>query len=86
MKIAVGSDHRGFEVKRRIVELLQGLGHEVRDLGPAGGGASGSGEVQVGDVLAGHGRVVTARQACERGLLHLRQRHRVGARREWDGA
>lgn len=36
MKIAVGSDHRGFEVKRRIVELLQGLGHEVHDMGTAG--------------------------------------------------
>jgi ribose 5-phosphate isomerase B len=35
MKIAVGSDHRGFEVKRRIVTLLQQLGHEVVDVGPA---------------------------------------------------
>lgn len=34
MKIAVGSDHRGFEVKRRIVPLLQQLGHEVLDMGP----------------------------------------------------
>jgi ribose 5-phosphate isomerase B len=34
MKIAIGSDHRGFEVKRRIVNLLQRLGHEVVDLGP----------------------------------------------------
>lgn len=34
MKIAIGSDHRGFDVKRRIVSLLQRLGHEVVDLGP----------------------------------------------------
>ena len=34
MKIAVGSDHRGFEVKRRIVTLLPQLGHEVVDAGP----------------------------------------------------
>ncbi|MBY0528300.1 MAG: ribose 5-phosphate isomerase B [Gemmataceae bacterium] len=34
MKIAVASDHRGFEVKRRIVTLLQKLGHPVSDLGP----------------------------------------------------
>ena len=34
MKIAIGSDHRGFEAKRRIVSLLQQLGHEVHDLGP----------------------------------------------------
>jgi ribose 5-phosphate isomerase B len=33
MKIAVGSDHRGFEVKRRVVALLPQLGHEVLDLG-----------------------------------------------------
>src|SRR6516165_10756159 len=36
MKIAVGSDHRGFEVKRRIVALLQQLGHEVDDVGTNG--------------------------------------------------
>jgi ribose 5-phosphate isomerase B len=37
MRIAVGSDHRGFEVKRRIVALLQRLNHEVIDLGPHSG-------------------------------------------------
>ena len=36
MKIAIGSDHRGFEVKRRIVALLGQLGHEVLDVGPEG--------------------------------------------------
>ena len=34
MKIAVGSDHRGFEVKRRILSVLEKLGHEVVDVGP----------------------------------------------------
>ena len=34
MKIVVGSDHRGFEVKRRIITVLQQLGHEVQDVGP----------------------------------------------------
>lgn len=33
MKIAIGSDHGGFELKERIHSLLIGLGHEVRDLG-----------------------------------------------------
>jgi ribose 5-phosphate isomerase B len=37
MKIAVGSDHRGFEVKKRIVSLLQQLGHEVQDMGTNSG-------------------------------------------------
>jgi ribose 5-phosphate isomerase B len=36
MKIAIGSDHRGFDVKRRIVAVVQQLGHEVIDVGPAG--------------------------------------------------
>jgi len=35
MRIAVGSDHRGFDVKRRIVMSLQQLGHNVVDMGPA---------------------------------------------------
>ena len=34
MRIAVGSDHRGFEVKKRILELLKNLGHESLDAGP----------------------------------------------------
>jgi ribose 5-phosphate isomerase B len=34
MKIAIGSDHRGFEVKRRIAAVLQQMGHEVEDVGP----------------------------------------------------
>jgi ribose 5-phosphate isomerase B len=33
MKIAVGSDHRGFEVRTKVIELLQRLGHEVQDCG-----------------------------------------------------
>jgi ribose 5-phosphate isomerase B len=35
MRVAVGSDHRGFQVKRKIVELVQRLGHEVVDYGAA---------------------------------------------------
>lgn len=33
MKIAIGSDHGGFELKVRIRGLLTGLGHDVHDLG-----------------------------------------------------
>ena len=33
MKIVMGSDHRGFAVKQRLVGALTKLGHEVRDLG-----------------------------------------------------
>jgi RpiB/LacA/LacB family sugar-phosphate isomerase len=33
MKIAIGSDHAGFELKKRVRALLLELGHEVVDLG-----------------------------------------------------
>jgi ribose 5-phosphate isomerase B len=36
MKIVIGSDHRGYEVKKRLLSLLQNLGHEVLDLGTHG--------------------------------------------------
>jgi ribose 5-phosphate isomerase B len=36
MKIAIGSDHRGYDVKRRIVTLVQGMGHEAIDVGAQG--------------------------------------------------
>jgi ribose 5-phosphate isomerase B len=68
MKIAVGSDHRGFEVKRRIVSLLGKLGHEVVDVGPQSGDsvdypdfafevatAVGTGKVERGILICGTG-------------------------------
>lgn len=33
MRIALGSDHRGFAVKQRLAAALGKLGHEVRDFG-----------------------------------------------------
>jgi ribose 5-phosphate isomerase B len=33
MNIAIGSDHRGVEAKRRLVVSLQALGHQVTDVG-----------------------------------------------------
>jgi len=33
LKIAIGSDHAGFEYKEKIRVLLSTLGHEVRDFG-----------------------------------------------------
>jgi RpiB/LacA/LacB family sugar-phosphate isomerase len=33
MKIAIGADHAGFEMKQNVVKFLRGLGHEVLDLG-----------------------------------------------------
>jgi ribose 5-phosphate isomerase B len=68
MKIAVGSDHRGFEAKRRVVAHLQQLGHEAIDFGPSGrdsvdypdyaflvAQAVGSGQADRGILLCGTG-------------------------------
>ena len=33
MRIAIGSDHRGWQVKARLVKMLQDAGHEMFDLG-----------------------------------------------------
>jgi ribose 5-phosphate isomerase B len=35
MKVAIGADHAGFDVKEAIVLFLSDAGHEVSDLGPA---------------------------------------------------
>jgi ribose 5-phosphate isomerase B len=34
MRIAIGSDHRGFAVKTKVIELLHRLSQEVIDAGP----------------------------------------------------
>ncbi len=34
MKLAIGSDHVGIELKPTIIEYVQSLGHEVEDFGP----------------------------------------------------
>lgn len=33
MKVYIGTDHAGFEVKEKLVPFLKSLGHEVEDLG-----------------------------------------------------
>jgi len=33
MKIAIGSDHAGYQYKQEIIKHLQALGHEVKDFG-----------------------------------------------------
>lgn len=35
MKIAVGNDHRGFEVKQQVKAIISRLGHECIDFGSA---------------------------------------------------
>jgi len=68
MKIALGADHAGFELKEALKVYLEGLGHEVLDLGtnsPASvdypdfgfavGKAVGSGEAERGVAVCGTG-------------------------------
>ena len=33
MKVAIGSDHGGYELKEKIAQLVRELGHELTDLG-----------------------------------------------------
>ena len=68
MRIAVGSDHRGFSIKSKIVDLLSQLGHDVVDAGPQTGesvdypdiasivaGQVSKGEVERGVLICGTG-------------------------------
>ncbi len=68
-RIAIGSDHAGFELKRHLAEVLRGEGHDVRDLGTnstescdypefcaAVGRAVRDGEADLGIVLGGSGQ------------------------------
>lgn len=63
MKIAVGSDHAGFELKQRLVARLGERGHQVEDLGVASPARS-----DYPDQAAAVARAVAA-GAAERGLL-----------------
>src|SRR5262245_33212890 len=63
MKIAIGSDHRGFEVKRRLVPFIEKLGHEALDVGTASADSVDYPDFafQVGEAVAG--------KRVERGIL-----------------
>lgn len=62
-KIAIGSDHAGYEAKERAKDVLASLGAEVLDVG-----TSGSESVDYPDFGAAVGRAV-ARGEAERGVL-----------------
>lgn len=33
MKIAIGADHGGYQLKEKLIQFIQGLGHEIVDVG-----------------------------------------------------
>jgi len=68
MRIAVGSDHRGYGIRSKVIELCERLGHEVEDVGAFSfkavdypdvasmvGGRVGRGEVDRGILVCGTG-------------------------------
>jgi ribose 5-phosphate isomerase B len=68
-RVAIGSDHAGFELKQHLVGVLRGQGHEVADLGThstescdyppicaAVGRTVRDGEADLGIVLGGSGQ------------------------------
>ena len=63
MRIAVGSDHRGVELRAKLIGFLEGLGQEVVDVG-----THGQQEVDYPDVAALVARKVANREV-DRGIL-----------------
>lgn len=63
MRIAVGSDHRGYAIRPKVIDLVRRLGHEVIDLG-----AEGSEPVDYPDIANLVGRLVS-RGEVDRGIL-----------------
>ncbi|MFM7843737.1 MAG: ribose 5-phosphate isomerase B [Planctomycetota bacterium] len=63
MRITIGSDHRGVQVKAKLIQMLTANGHEVADAGAHEGQA-----VDYPDIASVVGRTV-ASGAAERGIL-----------------
>jgi ribose 5-phosphate isomerase B len=63
MRIALGSDHAGFQFKEQVKALLLSLGHEVRDFG-----AYGETSCDYPDFVVPAAEAV-ARGECERGIV-----------------
>ena len=63
MRIAIGSDHRGLAARKRVVGLLERLGHEVIDCGSHGEEA-----VDYPDIAADVARRVSG-GSVDRGIL-----------------
>ena len=63
MRIAVGADHAGFELKQRLIATLQRLGHQVDDRG-----THSETPVDYPPICAEVGRLVASEQA-DRGIV-----------------
>jgi RpiB/LacA/LacB family sugar-phosphate isomerase len=63
MRVVLGSDHAGFEMKQKILAHVQAMGHEVLDVG-----TSSTSPVDYPDYAEAVGMAVINKQA-ERGIL-----------------
>lgn len=63
MRVAVGADHRGFQVKEKIVALLKRLNHDVIDVG-----TTSTESVDYPDIAAKVARKVGCKEV-DRGIL-----------------
>jgi len=63
MRIAIGTDHRGFAIRSKVIELVQRLGHTVEDVGTFSADA-----VDYPDIAAAVARKVS-RGEVDRGIL-----------------
>jgi ribose 5-phosphate isomerase B len=63
MRIAIGSDHRGYQLKERVASLVATAGHEVLDVG-----TNGMDSVDYPDIAAAVARQVSE-GTVDRGLL-----------------
>jgi len=69
MRIAVGTDHRGFAIRTKVVELVEQLGHEVQDVGTFSVDAVDYPDIaaQVAEKVS-HGEVDRGILVCGKGL------------------
>ena len=63
MRIAIGSDHAGYDLKAHLIDHLRAAGHEVIDHG-----TDSTESVDYGPICAGVGRAVVAGEA-DRGIV-----------------
>ena len=63
MRIAIGSDHAGYDLKQHLVAVLEGLGHEVDDQG-----TDSTESVDYPPICAGVARTVVEGRA-DRGIV-----------------
>jgi RpiB/LacA/LacB family sugar-phosphate isomerase len=64
MKVVVGSDHAGFELKEQVTDFVRELGHEVMDIGTD----NSTDSVDYPDYAESVGKAIAEKRA-ERGIL-----------------